>query len=59
MSPESKARIARVVVEVWRAGSAAAKTGGSSAEPRLYAETILENVVEEEVQRRLAARDGA
>ena len=59
MSPEARARIGRVVMEVWRAGITAAKTGGSSGEPIRYAEAILENVVEEELQRRLAAPERA
>ncbi|MEI6161948.1 MAG: hypothetical protein WCP77_19090 [Roseococcus sp.] len=59
MSPEAKARIARVVMHVFREGVPAAKAGWDGAETLRYAETILENVVEEEVQRRLAARDNA
>ncbi|MEI6162676.1 MAG: hypothetical protein WCP77_22830 [Roseococcus sp.] len=58
MSPEAKARIARVVMHVYGAAISTAKAGESTA-LRNYAETILESVVEEEVRRRLAARDGA
>lgn len=59
MSPEAKARIGRVAMQMFRDASAVAKRGDNGAALISYAEMILESVVEEEVQRRLAARDAA
>ena len=58
MSPEAKARIGRVVAEVFRAARSTGKPEPARhAEALRYAETVLGSVVEEEVQRRLAARE--
>jgi hypothetical protein len=60
MSPESKARIGRVVAEVFRAARSTGKPEPARhAEAQRYAETVLGSVVEDEVRKRLAARDGA
>lgn len=61
MSPEAKARIARVVQQTWKAASAPPARGAAPVTQEAatnYALSILENVVETEVQSRLAARDG-
>ena len=52
MSPESKARIQRLAMHLLLEGSA--KRGGHAEEALRYAETIVESVVEEEVQKRLS-----
>lgn len=55
MSPEAKARIARVLAEVWRAGSApgAARDPAAQARMMAYAAGMLETTLQSEVERRI------
>jgi hypothetical protein len=59
MSPESKQRIGRVISQTWAAATGRGNVSNGTAfqAAQTYAQTILESIVEEEVQRRLAARE--
>lgn len=61
MSPEAKARILRLVEELWRAASAPGAARDTAARQRVsaYALGMLDTVCEGEVERRIGERYGS